>query len=317
MNTSSGTTSRAVRDDEDFWRVRSLLIRIQRAAPAGHNWDVRRWDSKYFYNPSGRWEDGWEQCVRLWETQSGDLVGCVNREGPGDAWIQVDPAYRCLEGEMIEWAEASLAAPVSGGESSGPAELSLEFLVFEYDVLRQGLLAERGYEKGADGGMFRHMALPAPPLPGAGLAAPYCLRQVGPADPADCQRIAELLNAAFRRTFHNGPEFASFARLAPCYVNELDLVAVAPDGSFAAYAGMPYDRDNRVAIFEPVCTHPAHLRKGLAGGLMREALHRVQAMGAVDATVETGDMIPANALYDSLGFTEAYRASAWRKRWPE
>jgi len=33
----------------------------------------------------------------------------------------------------------------------------------------------------------------------------------------------------------------------------------------------------------------------------------------VAATVDTGDMTPANRLYDSLGFTEAYRGFAWRK----
>lgn len=99
-------------------------------------------------------------------------------------------------------------------------------------------------------------------------------------------------------------------------MNQLDLVAVASDGRFAAYAAMNYDDANRLGIFEPVCTHPDHLRKGLAGSLMRAALHRAQALGARRVTVETGDMIPANALYDSLGFTEAYKAHAWRKTWP-
>jgi hypothetical protein len=29
--------------------------------------------------------------------------------------------------------------------------------------------------------------------------------------------------------------------------------------------------------------------------------------------VDTGDMIPANALYTALGFTEAYKGYAWKK----
>ncbi len=276
----------------------------------GHNWDVRRWDGRYFYNPSGRWEDGWEQHVRLWETADGTLVGCVNDEGAGEAFIQVDPAHRDLEPEMIGWAEAHLAAP---GADAGSR--TLEWLVFEYDVLRQRLLAERGYEKMSYGGMFRHMRLPARPLPAVELPQPYELREIDPDRAADCQGIAAILNAAFGRTFHNGPEFSSFAHLAPCYRRDLDLVAVAPGGVFAAYVGMPYDADNRRAIFEPVCTHPHHQRKGLAAVLMREALRRAQALGAIAATVDTGDMIPANALYDSLGFTEAYRAFSWRKTW--
>ncbi len=304
----TGISSRDVYDEGDFWLVREFLVRTLAVAPMGHNWDVRRWDGQYFYNPSGCWEDGWERHVRLWIDDTGGLVGCVSRDGLGGAAIQVHPAYRGLEPEMVAWAEAELCAPDDAGST-------LEFVVFEYDVLRQRLLAERGYTKMSYGGMFRHMTLPVQRLPPVDLPAPYLLRSVQPEDDADCQRIADLLNAAFKRTFHNGPEYQSFARRAPCYVNDLDLVAVAPDGGFAAYVAMPYDPVNRRGIFEPVCTHPGHLRKGLASALMREALCRVQTLGARDVIVDTGDMIPANALYDALGFTEAYKAHAWRRTW--
>lgn len=46
---------------------------------------------------------------------------------------------------------------------------------------------------------------------------------------------------------------------------------------------------------------------------MQDGLLRLRAMGAIDVTVDTGDMIPANHLYDSLDFTEAYKGYAWRK----
>jgi GNAT superfamily N-acetyltransferase len=129
----------------------------------------------------------------------------------------------------------------------------------------------------------------------------------------DCQRIADLLNAAFGRTFHNAAEYRNFTRHAPCFRRELDLVVEAPDGTLAAYVGIPYDPVNRCGIFEPVCTHPDHRRRGLAAALMQEGLRRLRAIGAVEATVDTGDRIPANRFYDSLGFTEAYRGFTWRK----
>ncbi|MFZ0546808.1 MAG: GNAT family N-acetyltransferase [Candidatus Promineifilaceae bacterium] len=96
-------------------------------------------------------------------------------------------------------------------------------------------------------------------------------------------------------------------------MRELDLVAVARDGRFAAYVGVPYDAYNRRGIFEPVCTHPDHRQKGLARALMQEGLRRLKALGAVDVVVETGDMIPANRLYASLGFTEMYNGCYWTK----
>lgn len=95
---------------------------------------------------------------------------------------------------------------------------------------------------------------------------------------------------------------------------ELDLVAVAPDGRFAAYAGVPYDEFNKQGIFEPVCTHPDHRERGLAKALMQEGLHRLKTLGAIDVIVGTGDMLPANRLYDSLGFTEMYKGNYWLRK---
>jgi hypothetical protein len=46
---------------------------------------------------------------------------------------------------------------------------------------------------------------------------------------------------------------------------------------------------------------------------MQEGLLRLRAIGAIDVMVGTGDMIPANRLYDSLGFTEAYKGHIWQK----
>jgi hypothetical protein len=46
---------------------------------------------------------------------------------------------------------------------------------------------------------------------------------------------------------------------------------------------------------------------------MFEGLHRLKAPGASDVFVGTGDMIPANALYEAAGFTEACTGYNWVK----
>jgi hypothetical protein len=46
---------------------------------------------------------------------------------------------------------------------------------------------------------------------------------------------------------------------------------------------------------------------------MLEGLHCLRAIGAAEVTVCTGDADPANALYDSVGFTECYWGHFWRK----
>ena len=191
----------------------------------------------------------------------------------------------------------------------------LELPVGENDELRLGLLRERGYEETPSCGATYRLLLGRRASPRRRLYGGYVLRNTQPTDPLDCRQIAGLLNAAFSRTFHTPEEYATFARLAPSFRADLDLVAVAPDGTFAAYVGASYDEAGRRGILEPVCTAPGHRRRGLARALIEEGLCRLEARGAVDAVVETGSGAAANALYAGLGFTESYRATTWRRVW--
>ena len=238
-------------------------------------------------------------------------MGAVHPEGSSgaEAHLQIHPDYRArLEPEMLDWAEAHLGVPNAQGQRE------LATFVYEYDFPRQRLLAERGYEKQPWGGVQRRMFIGEQPLPEPVLAKGYTLHTMSPDRPEDGDRLAALLNAAFNRDFHTGEDWIIFARRAPSFREELHLAAVAPDGTFGAHVGVNYDEANRRALYEPVCTHPDHQRMGLAKALMIEGLHRVKALGAKVITVETGDQVPANRLYESLGFTEAYKGYGWVKR---
>lgn len=304
-------SARPYRGDDDFWAVRRLLVETYPITPTGFNWDIRRWDGWRFYEANPAWNPRRAEGFRVWEADGGRVVGLVHPEYPGGAALQLHPDYRHLQGEMIDWAEGNLTAASPDG-----AQRQLSIVVNEYDLPRLLLLEQRGYEKTADYEVMRRMRFGRWPLEQPEVAAGYTLRTTRPGDDGDCQRIADLLNAAFRRTFHNAAEYRVFTQMAPSYRNALDLVAVAPDGTFAAYVGIPYDEDNRSGIFEPVCTHPDHRRKGLARALMLEGLRRLKAMGALDATVGTGDMAPASQLYNSIGFSEIYRGYIWRRALP-
>lgn len=308
MAAAQSIICRTLTDDQDFWRMRALLIDVVPITPIGFTWDMRRLDGKRLYEADPATNRLLARPVQLWETAGGRLVGFVLAEGSSDAHLNVHPDFRHLEPEMLAWATTSLG-PLQAADGSP----HLEVYVYDYDVLRQRLLAERGFQKTGHWGMIRHLRLGQQPLPQPMVAPGYTLRTTRPEDPAECQCMADLLNAAFGRDFHNASEYRNFCQLAPSFRQDLDLVAVAPDGSFAAYVGIPYDDVNRRGIFEPVCTHPDHRRLGLAQALMQEGLRRLKALGAVDATVDTGNMLPANQLYDSLGFTEAYRGYAWHK----
>ena len=277
-------------------------------APPGSNWDIRRWEGTCWYHPEEGGNPGWHAHSRIWLTASGRAVGLVHPDGVGFPYLEIAPGHRHLEPEMIDWAEEHLAAPREGGGRQ------VHVLAFAYDAYRQDLLAERGYERTASGIVHRRLRLDRIALREPSPAEGYVVRETLPGG-EDAGQIAELLNAAFGRTFHTALEYERFTQRATCFRRELDLVAVAPDGRLAAYVGVPYDEQNRRGIFEPVCTHPQHRRRGLAEALMREGLTRLRALGARDAIVETGSANPANSLYESVGFSEAYEAWFWRREW--
>jgi GNAT superfamily N-acetyltransferase len=244
----------------------------------------------------------------LWESEQGKLVGVVHPEGTGDAHLELHPDFRHIETPMIEWALGNLASPLPGGDGQ-----KLRIFAHEYDSLRCQLLASLGFEKTTRGEVRRRLRFGAKDAPPSIMPSGYDLRVVNPDNMSDCQHLADLLNAAFNRDFHTAEEFRVFAANAPCCKAHLDLAAVAGDGSFAAYTGVPYVEENRYGVFEPVCTHPDHLRRGLARSLMYEGLRRLKSLGAADVFVGTGDQVAANKLYNSIGFAEAYRMYMWQK----
>lgn len=300
---------RPYRDDADFGRIRRLAIDTYPITPVVWNWDTRRWEGQRYYAADPAPDPRWPEWVRLWETADGRLVGVAHPEGRlGEAFLQLHPDYRHLEGEMVAWCEEHLAVEDERGRR-------VHLYVHDYDAARRRLLRERGWQEGEGWGMARRLRLGTRPRGIPSLPPGYRLRETRP-DPADDQGIADLLNAAFGRTFHTAAEFRGFTAHAPSYRRDLDLVAEAPGGILASYVGITWDEANRRGSFEPVCTHPEHRRRGLAVTLMREGLRRLAALGATDAYVETGDMEPANALYEEAGFTEAYLGHYWRKDFP-
>ena len=94
---------------------------------------------------------------------------------------------------------------------------------------------------------------------------------------------------------------------SPDYRQELDIVVEAGDGSFAAYALGWLDEQHGAVLFEPVGTHPAHSRRGLARAVCSELLLRARDLGATQAVVgprgDDGYPLPRR-LYEGLGMRE-------------
>jgi len=304
------TRSRPYAGDADFWRVRALLLETYPITPTEWNWEIRRWDGHRFHRAPSDPQLGEEYPACLWETTDGRLVAAAHDDGGGEAALQLHPDFRHLEEEMVAWVETNLAAAGQDG-----VHRRLQVYAHDYDSPRRRLLARRGYEPVEGTGVMRRLRLGQRPLPEPGEVSGYLLRPTRLGDGGEYGRLADLLNAGFGRTFHTAAEYRNFVEGSPSFRHDLNLIAEAPGGSFAAHVGLTYDEVNRRAIVEPVVTRPDHRRRGLARALMLEGCRRVRALGATDVYVGTGDAVAANELYEAVGFTEAYVGRTWRKVW--
>jgi mycothiol synthase len=101
---------------------------------------------------------------------------------------------------------------------------------------------------------------------------------------------------------------------APGYVRDLDIVAIAPNQSLAAFALCWVDPANKVGQFEPVGTAPEFRQQGLGQAVLYEGLRRMQQHGAerVIVIVESAD-VAACRLYASVGFEHQWNLNLYTK----
>ena len=99
-------------------------------------------------------------------------------------------------------------------------------------------------------------------------------------------------------------------RATPPYDPDLDVVALSPDGEWAAYCIGWYDAGSASGELEPVGAAPAFRRQGYAAAACLAALHRLRERGARTAVVYAVDDAAnpgPRALYESIGFRVADR----------
>jgi GNAT superfamily N-acetyltransferase len=298
--------SREYRSDPDFLRVREFLIRTYGITGRPHNWTLERWDyCRYFVATMwGRDPQQWEADIRVWESESGQIVGVASHEARrGEVYLQIHPDHRNLENEMMEWAEEYLAVDTNDGKRR------LGVRVYDYDTLRQAMVENRGYRQIEHVEHRRRRSL-ALPIPEPTVPEGYTVRSLREDD--DLLRRCLALGRAFGSEPVDTDTYRTL-QSAPGYRLDLDIVVVAPDASLAAVAIAWYDEANRIGMFEPVGTDPDHQGKGLGKAVMYEGFRRLKRLGATLAYVGTGTQIPANRLYLSVGFEEDFTDHAWTK----
>jgi ribosomal protein S18 acetylase RimI-like enzyme len=300
--------SRGYQGEDDYQKIRAMLSDICRLADGTGSspGDVTVGDLDWW-----RFADDDQNAITtayLWLDDAGNVVAMV--WAPDEhTEIVVHPGHPELKEIAIAWAEEQWAGalPEEGTENK------LNIWAFDEDEFRTEILIRRGFQRQDTHLVYRRRNLDSD-LPDAPLSDGYTFRDMtGDADIE--QRVA-----VHRSAFHPSKMSAEKHRRvmsAPTYRPDLDTIAVAPDGTYAAYCIVWFDPDSQLGTFEPVGCHADHRQRGLASAVMVEAMRRARSLGArTVAVIANGGEPAANRLYESLGFQTIGEIHMWSKTFP-
>jgi ribosomal protein S18 acetylase RimI-like enzyme len=244
--------------------------------------------------------------VRLWH--DGDkLIGYALLGDDAYFDWQVLPEYegKGVEEEALAWAAGLLAELRAGDAERWKDPLMVGTRIDNAE--RIAFLEQHGFQRAeyVEVNMLRSLEDPIgeQQLPEA-LPPGYEIRSLS-LDADEVRRRAE----AHREVWHpwtvgdvTDEQYARFMRM-PGYDRDLDVVAVAPDGTIAAYVNGWLDPVNKIGDLGPVGAREAYRRQGLTRAVLLECLRRMKARGMDRVCVSTGeDNVAARGLYESIGF---------------
>ena len=309
-------TMRSYQNQEDYWQIREFLRDIMILNDRRElSWHVARFDYWWWFANPDLEQLPPEENIFLWETESGEIAAVLNPEGRGQAYMQVHPGFCTLEleDEIILVAEKYLATLGEDGQRQ------LQFFVDSQDKARQQILGQHGFKRVEEVGNqeYQHRRLLDEALPDVLQIPGYAIRPMG--DGLELLERCYASGLGFHeddihtaRENRDHPEWYHHIQSAPLYRRDLDIVAVASDGSVASFATAWFDDVSRTAYIEPVATVPAHRKRGLGKAVIIEALHRLKRMGCKVAFVG-GYSERANALYFSVMGSEYDISEPWEK----
>jgi ribosomal protein S18 acetylase RimI-like enzyme len=252
--------------------------------------------------------------TRLWEDADGELVAWAVLQFPAwhclDYVIRPDARTTELESAVLAWACARLEAEAVNRNGFLPFFVSAR----AHDHTRIAAIERAGFVRENWG--YVHLVRDLDqPIPEPILPLGFIIRSLVGTDDVDAYV------ATHRAAFETANMSADWRRATlrdPRYVPDLDLVAVAPDGTLAGLCVCwitPSLGGQRVAQVEPLGVLPAFQRTGLGRALLLEGLRRAKAHGAIrmDVNAESTNAASQGA-YGAVGFRLTYEAPFYLQR---
>jgi GNAT superfamily N-acetyltransferase len=292
--------SRKYNVSRDFKGVGDFLIKNYRPGNRDGNFLQPAWE--YMHGHPWLDEKSFGK-IGIWE-DSGRIVGVVHYEStPGEAFFEIHPGYAYLKPELLEYAEKYLRGKTAEGREY------IKAFINDFDKDFEALAKSRGYEK--DNKFARPMSQMTitHPFPPVSVPEGFILKSL-----AEDNDLARLDRCIYRGFNHGDePPTIDYAgrrkqQTMPGYRKDLNIIIVAPDGNYIAYAGLWFEATGKYAYVEPVCTDPDYRLRGLGKAAVLEGVRRCGELGAEVAYV--GSVYP---IYLSIGFRRLFTCNCWIK----
>ncbi|MBI3942591.1 MAG: GNAT family N-acetyltransferase [Chloroflexi bacterium] len=255
-----------------------------------------------------------EEHIHIWEDQAGEMVAFAMVHMYWQSLqYEILPSRRTLplEQQVVAWCAERLEILGQQHQPGWQVYASAP----EADAQRIALLEAAGFVL-AETYAWHMVRTLREPVPDPALPPGFMVRPL-----ADESEAAAYV-AAHRDAWQPGSTMTEALHLRLMrmagFRPELNLVAIAPDGTFAATMIGWLDAVNKSVEIEPLGTRPAFRRLGLARGMIREALRRYQAIGAETAEVWGVSRNPAaQSLYAGEGFQRTGKVLDLVKKSPQ
>jgi GNAT superfamily N-acetyltransferase len=285
--------------ETEIEELRALLVKSYAVSLKPFNWRLAVTENWFYASRYLEPHEYFTSRVHQWRKKTGELVAFVIR-GKNFTNFQVDYEYRFLEARMFEWIERH---PL---ENQG----QISTMVYDWDLERQKLLTDRGYQNlGAIEDVRIYDLSRTYPL----IALPAGYRITSTAGYSDYSEYIELTNRVWGISLDEAWFRGKCS--APSYSFDWDLVALSPEGRQVAYSLVWLYPQNHTAEIDPLGTHPDYRQRGLSRALVLESFRRMYEHGYCHAYIASESQDPVvSHLYASFQPVETYQGFQWVKQ---
>ena len=290
--------------DNDFDSARRFLGEIYFIQKSYTNWIPTTLENVKFGPGGTEYLDEEDEYLKIWEDDE-NIVALSVAKPSGSCHLSIHPDYIENSREIIPLMQKRVK------ELSDSDTVKMTLLVDDADNELIPILKDLGYEKDEIEGDNQIRPLDAP-IPDYTLANGYSVRHAH--IDSEFEEYKTVQVAVFPHIKSMSKNLLDTYSTASFYQSELDIVAVAPSGEFAAFCTARIDPVSKITELEPVGTHPDHRKLGLGKAVLLESFRRLEkhnptAIVILGAAPSEG----ARKLYESVGFVNVGKAHYWAK----